>query len=157
MLDKAHDSGPGLEELSKQEFEWFSTRLQKLRTRLNELSLRTIANYQYIGAPTTPDDRKYENRYIARAEIQQAIKQLEDDLEKHISVLQIFHVRDWKLKTLILRYRYVECLGWDAVCFKIFGDRPDYKQHLKAYRRRMFRLHSRALVASFKLFGRDKQ
>ncbi len=157
MLDQGNDSGPSLEELSKQEFTWLSERLKAHREKLDGLALRTISSYEFIGAPTSQSGRKYEDRYISRAEEQQAIKQLEDDLEKHINVLKIFHVRDWKLKTLVLRYRYVECLEWDAVCLKIFGDCPDYRQHIASYRRRMYRLHRTALVASFKLFGRGKQ
>ena len=107
------------------------------------------------GTPMTPHGR--ENAIIARMRAEKSLQSLLDEHEKSTAALSAaidsLVSEKWKK---VMRLRYLSGLEWSEVVAHIYGDKPDYEAKLRAYTRRVYRDHARALLAMAKEWGQRK-
>lgn len=48
---------------------------------------------------------------------------------------------------MLLRMRYFDAMDWDDIAFNFYGDRIDYLTEEHEYKRKLYRLHTRAVGA----------
>ncbi len=129
----------------KREVENQSERLERLETKLIGVGAQALTDMP--KSPSPSNDRI--------SDLMQQKIDLEDDirqtLETRRSEIKFFEKLIRRLKRsderAVIRSRYIDAAGWGDVVDLLYGDEEDLLEREEVYRKRVFKLHGRALMS----------
>ena len=86
------------------------------------------------------NNRVRENRVAAIAEEQRLIRELHENIMEYIRVLSKHSVRNYQIKTQLLKMRYIDRREWSEINREVYGHNPDYSKKRTSYMRKMHRM-----------------
>lgn len=118
--------------------------------------LRTIkASATSIGAQEITDMPKAASvardtlaEYMVR--VDELERQIREKIEIHKSsrraIENVLKKMESQKQQRIIRYRYIEGMEWGDVIYQCYHDKKDYTEKVRAYSKRVYRDHDRALL-----------
>ena len=119
-------------------------RLRELRARATSVSAQEITDMP--RAPSVAHDTLAD--YMAR--LDELEREIEKRVQAHFSskeaIEQVLSKMESPKQRKIIQYRYIYGMEWSDVIYQCYHERKDYQLKLRAYSKRVYRDHDRALL-----------
>lgn len=94
----------------------------------------------------------------AKAGIYDNLKRLLDqEQEEYEELIAVINALPCVDQRQVMLARYMDGQGWNTITAVVFGERPDYKEKIESYTRRIYRIHGNALVNADKILTENMQ
>lgn len=129
---------------NEKEIDELLDRLRTLRAKATSIGAQEITDMP--RAPSVARDTLAE--YMVR--VDELEREIEDKIRDHRAskraIEEVLEKMESPKQRKIILYRYLYGMEWADVIYQCYHDRIDYMQKLRAYQKRVYRDHDRALL-----------
>ena len=129
---------------NEKEIDELLERIREFRARATSIGAQEITDMP--KAPTSTKDTMAE--YMVRLDSME--RQVQDMIRAHKSSKKALEDVLERMESIkqrrIITYRYIHGMEWSDVIYQCYHDKPDFQAKLRAYSKRVYRDHDRALL-----------